>query len=169
MDEVVLNCCVTETNETPCRSEGPDDAGKVQQGAREAVDLVDHDGVDARGLDVRQEPSESGPINRAAGEPAVVVAVGQAGPALLLLAGDVGLGRLTLGVEAVELLVQTLVRGLAGVDGAADKFRRLRSRLRALACLLGLHRAPPLPVNPKNSSPFQCDPVIAFATVVSDR
>jgi len=51
--------------------------------------------------------------------PTGVITVGQAGPALVLLAGDVRLGRFPLGVERVEVLLQALIGGLAGVDGAA--------------------------------------------------
>ena len=42
-------------------------------------------------------------------EAAVVVAVGQAAPALVLLAGDVRLARLALGVQRVELLLQAFL------------------------------------------------------------
>src|SRR5438270_13761450 len=68
----------------------------------------------------------------AAGEAAVVVAVGQAGPALLLLALDVRLTRLALGIEAVELLLQSFLRRLARVDGAADQGQRPRGCARSV-------------------------------------
>ena len=42
-------------------------------------------------------------------------------PALVRLALDVGLGRLALGVERVEVLLQPLVGGDPGVDGAAQR------------------------------------------------
>jgi len=51
-------------------------------------------------------------------EPAVVVAVREGLPALPALAQDEGLGRFALCIERVEVLVQTLLGRLAGVDGA---------------------------------------------------
>ena len=71
-------------------------------------------------LDVAQQPLQRRPLQRAAGEAAVVVAVADEHPALVLLAGDVRQRRLALGVEAVELHVEALVGRDAGVDGAAD-------------------------------------------------
>jgi hypothetical protein len=52
---------------------------------------------------------EGGPVHVPAGETAVVVMLGQADPALVLLALNVGLARLPLGVEGVELLVEALL------------------------------------------------------------
>ena len=60
---------------------------------------------------------------------------------------DVGLAGLALGVEAVEILLQPLLRGLPGVDGATD----------ALA-----H-------SPKNLGPDQRAPVMTWAILESDR
>jgi hypothetical protein len=81
------------------------DLREVNQRAAEAIHFVDHDAVDLAVLDVAQQPLEGGALHIPAGEPAVVVAVGQADPALGLLAGDVRLARIALGVEAVELLL----------------------------------------------------------------
>jgi hypothetical protein len=58
-------------------------------------------------------------LHIAAGETAVVVPRRQAGPSLVSLARDIRLGRFPLGIQAVELLLETLVGGLARVDGAA--------------------------------------------------
>jgi hypothetical protein len=49
---VVLNCCVTETKDTPLQSNISTSLAKVRQTAREAVDLVDEHGVDLSGLNV---------------------------------------------------------------------------------------------------------------------
>ena len=46
IEVVVLNCCVTETNEAPCASSTLDDLGEVGERAGEAVDLVDDDDVE---------------------------------------------------------------------------------------------------------------------------
>ena len=96
------------------------DPGEVEERARQPIHLVDDDAVDPPGGDVRHEALERRALGVAAGETAVVVPVGQRGPAFGALAEDVCLGRLTLGVERVEFLLQALLGGLAGVDGAAD-------------------------------------------------
>ena len=46
IEVVVLNCCVTETKDTPCWIEELDQLGEVRQRAGQAVDLVDDDKVD---------------------------------------------------------------------------------------------------------------------------
>ena len=77
-----------------------DDAGEIAERARQPVDLVDDDHVDAAALDVAQQPLQPRALHRAAGEAAVVVAVADKDPAFVLLALDVGERRLALGVEA---------------------------------------------------------------------
>src|SRR5439155_16052596 len=85
------------------------------------------------------------------------------GLAHFLLAGDVGLGGLALDVERVELLLQTFLGGLAGVDGTADLGR---------SALFGglIHAAPPRPARAhrKKWKPLQWAPVTALATALSD-
>ena len=71
--------------------EGGHHPGEVEQRAAEAIDLVDDHAVDLPGLDVGEEAVEAGPVQSAAAAAAVVVAVGQTGPTLVLLASDVGL------------------------------------------------------------------------------
>src|SRR5262249_58523001 len=100
------------------------------------------------------------------GEAAVVVAGGQALPALVLLAGDERLGRFALGVQGVELLLQALLGALAGVDRAADQGQGGRSGRLAVAVL---HAAPPLAVRWKKWKPLQCEPVMALATAERER
>ena len=97
-----------------------DQLGEIHQRAAEAVDLVDHHHVDAAGLDVGEQPLQRRAFQRRAGDAAVVVAVGHQHPAFGLLAGDVGLAGLALGIERVELLLQAFLAGLAGVDRAAE-------------------------------------------------
>ena len=101
--------------------EGLHHPGEVEQRAAEAIDLVDDHAVDASGGNVGQKTLQRRPFHVAAGEAAVVVAVGQADPAFVLLAGDIGLGRFALGIQGIELLLQAFFGGLAGVDGAADQ------------------------------------------------
>jgi uncharacterized zinc-type alcohol dehydrogenase-like protein len=64
-------------------------------------------------------------VHVAAGIAAVIVALGQQAPAGVLLAGDVRLGGVALGIETVEFLVQALFGRLAGVNGTADDRERL--------------------------------------------
>ena len=73
----------------------------------------------------------------------------------MLLALDVGQRRLALGVERVELHVEALVRGHAGVDGAAD-FAEMRFHFDEWAR------------SPKNNGPFHLVPVIARAMADSE-
>ena len=97
-----------------------DELGKIHQRAAQPVDLVDHDDVDPLALDVGQQPLQRRPLQGRARDAAIVVAVGHQHPAFGLLAGDIGLAGLALGVERVELLLQALFGGLAGVDRAAE-------------------------------------------------
>ena len=147
----MLNCWVTRDEGHLVLLERLDQLGEVHQRAAEPVDLVDDDDVDQPGLDVAQQALQRRPLQRAARDAAIVVLVRQRDPALGALALDVGQPRLALGVEGVELLLQPLLGGLAGVDRAAE--------------LAGRRGAHALPLRrPKNSGPFQRVPVIARAT-----
>ena len=68
---------------------------------------------------------------------AIVVGGRDEPPALVALARDVGLAGLALGVQRVEVLLQPLLGGLAGVDGAAAE---------AAAASAAEDRFPPLPL-----------------------
>jgi hypothetical protein len=95
--------------------------GEVQERAAQPVHLVDDHAIDLALGDVGQQAPQRRPVHVAAGEAAVVVAVGQADPPLVLLAGDEGLGRLALGVQRDEFLLQAFFGRFARVDGAAYK------------------------------------------------
>ena len=134
-----------------------DQLGEVGQRAGQAIDLVDHDDVDPAGADVGEQPLQGRALDRAAGEAAIVVGRPDQDPALMGLALDVGLGRLALGVERVEVLLQPVVGRDPGVDGAAQ------------ALALGLGSSPGLPAtepgpSPKKRGPLQRVPVMARAT-----
>ena len=101
-----------------------DQPGEVHQRARQPVDLVDHHDIDLAGLDVGEQPLQRRAIERAAGEAAIVIAIGHEQPALGALAGDVGLAGLPLGIEGVELHLEAFFGGLAGVDRAAELLLR---------------------------------------------
>jgi hypothetical protein len=81
------------------------DFGEVEQRTAEAVNLVDDHDVD--GFNVGHQASHRGPVKVAAGEPAVVVLFWQAGPAFSFLARDVCLAGFTLGIQCVEILVES--------------------------------------------------------------
>ena len=51
----------------------------------------------------------------------IVIVVRQARPALVTLTSDERLARLPLGLQRVELLLQALFRGFAGIDRAAQE------------------------------------------------
>jgi hypothetical protein len=53
-----------------------DDLGKISQRAGQPVDLVDDDRVNPTRRDVGEQPSQRRPIDRRAGEPAVVITRG---------------------------------------------------------------------------------------------
>ena len=76
-----------------------------------------HERAPARGLSAEYLVSR---IREAIGEDAIVVACGHDLPTQRFLGGDVGPAGLTLGVEGVEGLVETLAGRLARVDGTAD-------------------------------------------------
>src|SRR5262249_2056048 len=104
-------------------------AGEVEQRAAEPIDFTEHYAIDLAGLDVGKEAAQRRPLHAAAGVATVVVALGQASPAFMLLAGDVGLSRFALRVERVELLLQAFFTRFAGIDGAAQLARRLWKRV----------------------------------------
>jgi hypothetical protein len=122
------------------------DPGEVQQRPRQPIHFVDRHAIDAARGDVGQQTLERRPLHVAAGEAAVVVAVGRAGPAFMGLALDEGLSRLALGVEGVELLLQALLGALARVDGATQRGAGGR---RQLAVPGRVHRAASFPMRKK--------------------
>ena len=164
---VVLNDCVTETKVTPCASNTSTSLAKSISERLQAVDLVDHHHVDQPGLDVGQQALQGRPLQGAAGDAAVVVAVGHQHPALGALAGDVGLAGLALGVEAVELLLEPFLGRLAGVDGAAELADRWPAWRRRPAGFLRSCR-PRRFFRPKKIQPFQRVPVMARAIAERD-
>ncbi len=102
------------------RVEDLDDLGEVGERARQAVDLVGDQEIDFARLDVGEELLQGRSVHRAAGVAAIVVMLRQHGPALVPLALDEGLAGLALGMQRVELLLQPLLGGFAGVDRATE-------------------------------------------------
>ena len=119
----MLNCCVTETNDTASRVEELDQPGKIGERSGQPVDLVDDDDVDPAGPDIGEQALQRGSLQIAAGEPAIVIAVSRQYPALVPLAADEGLAGFALRGERIELLLQPFLGGFAGVDRAAPAAR----------------------------------------------
>ena len=128
IEVVVLNCCVTETNDTPLASKASTILAKSLSERVKPVDLVDDDRVDPPGVDIGEQALEGRAFQRAARDAAVIVHLRQGHPAGALLAENIGVTGLALGIQRVELLLEPLLGGLAGVDGAADSWSTGLSR-----------------------------------------
>jgi hypothetical protein len=76
--------------------------------------------IDAVCFDVGDQALQRRSLQGAAGEAPVVITVGNEQPALGLLARNIGLAGLALGVEAVKLHVEAFLARFAGVDRAAE-------------------------------------------------
>ena len=133
-------------------------------------------------FDVGQKPLQCRALQGAARDTAVVVAVVDQNPAFRLLAGDIGLARLPLRVEAVELHVEAFLGGFVGVDRAAHFGRDLcvGSSLLHPRDPFGLGRAllakpastfaslARMFLRPKKTQPFQRVPAMARAIEDND-
>ena len=86
------------------------DLGEVTERACQSIHLVDDHGVDPVALDIRENPFQGGSLKGAAGEAAVIVHLGQRGPALVLLTEDKGFAGFPLGIERVEVLLEAPLR-----------------------------------------------------------
>jgi hypothetical protein len=102
--------------------EGFDQLGEVGERSGQPVDLVDNDDIDPAVVDVLQELLKGRAVKIAAGIGGVVIMLGESPPSLRGLTLYVGLARIPLGVERVELKFQTMLGGFASIDGAADRF-----------------------------------------------
>ena len=76
---------------------------------------------DPVGLDIFQETLQGRALKGRTRDATIVIHLGQAGPALVFLAEDIGFTRLALGIEGVEVLLQPFFMGLARIDRAADR------------------------------------------------
>ena len=128
-----------------------DQLGEVGERSGQPIDLINDDDVDPSGLNIDEQFLQSRPIHRAAGKSAIVVTIPDQPPALVSLALDVSLGRLTLSVEGIEVLLKPLV----GRDARVD-----RTSQAPLGCQI-LHRggfpgdAPCSVLAPALASPFR--------------
>ena len=107
MEVAVLNCWVTETKATRCWSKVSIILAKSSSDRLRRLNFVDDDAVNAPGVNVVQEALQGGPVHIGSGEAAIVVALGQAEPAFVALAGDIGFRRFALAEsQGVERLVE---------------------------------------------------------------
>ena len=83
--------------------------GEVGQRSAQAVDLIDHHDFDEPLTDVVQGALQRRALHGRAREPAVIVRVLYQTPALARRALDERLTRLTLGVQRIEVLLQSLL------------------------------------------------------------
>ena len=134
-----------------------DQLGEIHQRAGQAVDLVDDHNIDQPILNVGQQALDCWAIESATGDAAIIVLIADLHPAFRTLAGNIGLARLALSIERVELLLETFLGRFSGVNSAAK-----------LADDLVAHAALRLFFRPKKTQPFQREPVMARAMADSD-
>jgi hypothetical protein len=128
--------------------------GKICQRAAETIDLVDHDHIDETVFDILQQSLESGSVQRAPRNTTVVIMIAYQYPSFGPLARDIGLTRLALGMQRVELLLKAFLGGFACVDRATQLADDGAGRHAVLRWFF----------RPKKTQPFQRVPVMARAT-----
>jgi hypothetical protein len=90
IEEVVLNCWVTDTKRDSSGIESLHDLGKVGEAARQTVNFVYDDDIHFVGFDVREQTFQSRALHRPTGVSPIVVAGGNDAPAFLALAQNKG-------------------------------------------------------------------------------
>src|SRR5258706_6692377 len=100
--------------------EGLHQLEKIQHRARKTIDFVNDHDIDAAGLNVGYETFKGRAVERGAGHAAVIITVGDLNPTFPALAGGLGLAGLPLGVQRVELHLEAILAGFAGIDRAAQ-------------------------------------------------
>jgi hypothetical protein len=73
--------------------------GQVEQRSAQPIHLIDDHAIDRTGFDIDQQPLQRGTGEVGAGEAAIVIMLGQQGPALLALALAVGFSALVLRIQ----------------------------------------------------------------------
>ena len=110
IEVVVLNACVTDTNDAFWASNISTILAKVEQRSGQAVDLVNDNHVDLAGLDIAKQRLQRRSVHRSAGKAAIVVERRNDRPALVALTLDIGLTGFTLCIKRVERLLEPLLR-----------------------------------------------------------
>jgi hypothetical protein len=121
IEVVVLNCCVTDTNDAPFVSRISTILA-IGERAGQPVDLVDDDDIHPSCRNVGDQPLQGRPIHRRAGEPAIIISLGQAYPAFMALTANEGLAGLALRLQRIEFLLEPFLGGFAGVDRTANPY-----------------------------------------------
>src|SRR5262249_56698377 len=119
--------------------------------AAEATDAAAHGAVAPPALETPQEWWAVGGVGVAARVTAVVVADRERRPTGMGLAVDVGFRGLALGIQGVEVLVESFFGALARVDGTTHRGSREGFRLAGSS-----HGLAPFSVRPKKKCPEQC-------------
>src|SRR4051794_5008453 len=120
---VVLNCCVTETNDTASASKSSTSR------AKSASERVSRSTLYTTTISIRpariigEQALRRGSLEIAAREPAIVISVSRQQPTLVLLAANVGLAGFALRRERIEFLLEPFLGGFAGVDRATPAAR----------------------------------------------
>src|SRR6516164_11260687 len=119
--------------------------------------------------DIGEQPLQSRPTHRRAGEPAVVITRGQAHPAFVPLAADERFAGFALRLQRIEFLLKPLLGGFAGVDRTANPCAPPCAGWSRHRLALAPAKARGRLVRPKNRGPDQWASVIRSAIAVSDR
>ncbi len=93
------------------------DACEVHERPAESVDLVDDHAVDLAGFDIGEQSLECRTLHVAARKSTVVVMIGKANPTFVLLAGNVRVGAVALGIKRIVILLKSLFCAFARIDG----------------------------------------------------
>ena len=94
--------------------------GEICERPRKTIDLVDNDNINEPRADIIEQSKQGRALHRTARQTTIIIGSRQKYPAFMFLAGDIGFAGIALGVQRVETLFQSLIRGFAGVDGAAE-------------------------------------------------
>lgn len=94
--------------------------GEVGERTRQPINLIDDDYIEPSSANLIKKLLERGPLHRPTRIAAVVVMIAGQSPALVRLTLDIGLRRLPLSVEGVEVLFEPLVGRDPSIDRAAQ-------------------------------------------------
>src|SRR6202035_158287 len=119
IEVVVLNCWVTATKETPCASNTSTILAKSASERVNRSTFVDHHHINQALIDVTKHTLQCWAFHRSTRQTAVVVRGLDQTPSFASLALDERFARLALCLQRVEVLFQSFLRRLAGVDCAA--------------------------------------------------
>src|ERR1700730_5304949 len=106
------------------RIEQLDQFGEDRQRPCQTVDLVDKDEVNLPGAYIVQQSLQVRTVSRPARVSAIVVPRTDQGPAGMGLTLDIGGGSIMLGIQRVELLIESMIGRDPGINRAADRLDR---------------------------------------------